>query len=269
MQKPAISSGAQEYVNSMLSALEREHGVKILFAIESGSRAWGFPSMDSDYDVRFVYKRPIADYLSVQSPHDVIETPLVHDEVLGVPIDLNGWDVRKGIQLALKSNATLVEWLVSPIRYLADEAETSELLAFGKEVADLQAFKFHYDRLARNAWEQIQEHPSEVKLKRYFYALRPVMCLQWINHYSETPPMDLPSLCAGLIQDAAFQREISELVEQKSVAKESDIVKRSSALDSFIALALSHKTEPPVKSRKDRQTSIHKADRLFQKIIGL
>lgn len=258
----------QKYISTKLIELEREYQVKILFAVESGSRAWGFPSTDSDYDVRFVYKRPISDYLSVQPLHDVIETPLVQDDTLGVPFDLNGWDIRKALQLALKSNPVLHEWLVSPVRYMRNDAEAAELLAFVKEIVDLGVYKFHYDRLARNAWEQIQEHPTEVKLKRYFYALRPVMCLKWIIRYEEAPPMDLPSLCAGIIQDADLRRKISNLVDQKAAANESDVVKRSILLDSFLESALSQKTESPVKSKRDRREAFRKADKLFQRLIG-
>ena len=107
-----IAPEAYGYIRQQLLNLATREKVRILFAIESGSRAWGFPSADSDYDVRFVYARPRSDYASIREFRDVIETPLVHDAILCVPLDLNGWDVRKALRLALHSNPVLHEWLV-------------------------------------------------------------------------------------------------------------------------------------------------------------
>ena len=256
-----------EYIREKLTGIEEMHRVRILVAIESGSRAWGFPSTDSDYDVRFIYVRPQEDYLSIRSQRDVIETPLVHDAVLGVPLDFNGWDLRKALQLALKSNPVLVEWLVSPVRYQSDAAAASELLTFVREIADLEAFKFHYDRLARNAWDQILESSSEVKAKLYFYALRPAMCLQWIRKYDDTPPMDLPSLCTGVIRDEALQREIHSLVALKTTLRETDTAQRNDLLDSFIESVLVQKSERPAKSTRNEIAAIERADELFRKIV--
>src|SRR5436309_8041555 len=106
-----VTSKATNVIKQKLVEVEKKHNVRILFAIESGSRAWGFPSINSDYDVRFVYARPLDDYLSMRQYRDVIETELLHDNQLGVPLDLNGWDLRKALQRALASNAVLLEWL--------------------------------------------------------------------------------------------------------------------------------------------------------------
>lgn len=98
-------------INEELDKIERKEGVRILHAVESGSRAWGFASPDSDYDVRFVYVRPKEDYLRLDEPKDVIEWQL--DEVL----DINGWDLKKALRQFAKGNVTLFEWSESPIVY--------------------------------------------------------------------------------------------------------------------------------------------------------
>jgi predicted nucleotidyltransferase len=85
--------------------------VVVLLAVESGSRAWGFSSKDSDYDARFIYLRRPEAYLSIRAPRDVIERRIV-DEV-----DVNGWDLRKALGLLMKSNPPLLEWLQCPIIY--------------------------------------------------------------------------------------------------------------------------------------------------------
>jgi hypothetical protein len=109
---------------SLLAGLEAEHGIRILYACESGSRAWGFPSPDSDYDVRFVYAHPVEWYFSVEDLQDTLERP-VSDQ-----LDAGGWELRKALRQLRKSNATLFEWLQSPVVYR--EAE-----GFGEAMREL------------------------------------------------------------------------------------------------------------------------------------
>ena len=88
--------------------------MRVLLAVESGSRAWGFASPNSDYDARFIYSSAPDWYLSIdlEDKHDVIEYPIVDE------IDLNGWDVRKALRLFARSNPAFVEWIQSPTIYL-------------------------------------------------------------------------------------------------------------------------------------------------------
>src|SRR5947209_3872560 len=102
----------KDKIIAKLYEIEKEQSVKILYAVESGSRAWGFASKDSDYDIRFIYVHPIDWYISIEEKRDVIEYP-VKDL-----LDFSGWDIRKALQLYKKSNPPLYEWLVSPIVYL-------------------------------------------------------------------------------------------------------------------------------------------------------
>ena len=124
-------------VDARLDAVVRDERVAIPLAVESGSRAWGFPSPDSDYDCRFVYVRPVADYLDPWPRRDVVETPL--DAVL----DVNGWDLLKAVRLLVRGNATLLEWLRSPIVYRADDAFRATLLALAEQVVDRDALVAH------------------------------------------------------------------------------------------------------------------------------
>jgi uncharacterized protein len=98
-------------IQACLSDIEKTHQVKIIYSCESGSRAWGFPSADSDYDVRFLYLHPVDWYLSIEDKRDVIEVPIKNK------LDITGWDLRKALQLFRKSNPPLLEWLGSPIVY--------------------------------------------------------------------------------------------------------------------------------------------------------
>src|SRR5262249_47181029 len=125
-------------IDSQLESIAREHGVTIPFAIESGSRAWGFPSPDSDYDCRFIYVRSLEDYLSLFPPRDVIETPLDGD------LDVNGWDLAKAIRLLLKGNAVVIEWLTSPIVYTADKWFRDSFFSLSERVANRELVARHY-----------------------------------------------------------------------------------------------------------------------------
>lgn len=267
LSEPHIEPSIQDYIQRKLMEIAQENDVRILLAIESGSRAWGFPSIDSDYDVRFIYARSAHAYLSIKEYRDVIETPIIHDNFLGVPFDLNGWDLRKALQLGVKSNPVLIEWLRSPIRYGVADTSAEDLLTFALETANPHALKYHYDRLARNAWEQIQQNAVEVKVKLYCYALRPVLALQWIMQYDKAPPMDMPSLCQGLIKEAVLQKAIAGLVDLKSKAKEGDLTPRNPILDSFIEGILQNKAERPIELAQNENNILEKADHLFQKII--
>ncbi|ESQ93277.1 hypothetical protein ABAC460_00830 [Asticcacaulis sp. AC460] len=261
-----VTAEARAYIRQRLAELEAERQVRILFAIESGSRAWGFPSADSDYDIRFVYARTQAQYLSVRDYRDVIETPLVEDETLGVPFDLNGWDLRKALRLAINSNPILHEWLVSPILYAGDDALREDIRWFVKATADPAAYAYHYDRLARGAWEQIGDEDS-VKIKRYCYVLRPVLMLLWLRDREDLPPMDVASLCAGL--NLTDERPaMAQLFALKHAAGEQDRLPRQPVLDALITRVLANKPpRPPQTDRFDTRT-VEMADGLFHRLLS-
>jgi len=263
-----VSPEAHAYIRGKLHALAAHEGVRILFAIESGSRAWGFPSADSDYDVRFVYSRSAGHYLSVRDFRDVIETPTLDDPVLGVPLDLNGWDLRKALQLGLKSNPVLREWLVSPVRYGHVEGATEAMLRFVDQVTDPAAYAYHYDRLARGAWDQIAAEADAVKVKRYCYALRPVLMCQWLLRGPDLPPMDMATLSAGLDLDPLFLSAMAELFALKREAGELDMLPRQPVLDDLIAATLAVKVERPPQVDIN-QYDWQAADAVFDRLIGV
>ena len=158
-------------IETVLDAVEQDEGVRILMAVESGSRAWGFPSRDSDWDVRFLYVRPLASYLSVEPPREGIERPIE------AGLDLVGWDLRKALRLLTKSNAAMLEWLASPVVYRRDDAVATALAELAREAAHLPALAYHYDRLARGTWPEGEAGSASIRLKSLFYALRPALAL--------------------------------------------------------------------------------------------
>lgn len=210
-----------------LDDLEKKEGIKILLAVESGSRAWGCPSPDSDYDVRIMFIRPLDAYLSVVSP--VEDLNIFHGKLL----DINGWDVRKTFGLIRKSNATPFEWAQSPMVYLERDN-------FSKTVIDLCQKYFrpyhamnHYRGIAKNSY-QIDLSTGTIKLKKLFYVLRPLLAAKWILDKKTVPPMDLPNLMTEILDKKIVDR-IKELLVFKSTANEDYVHTLEPLLTEYIA----------------------------------
>ncbi len=205
----AVSPAMRGLIGQELERIAREEQVTILLAVESGSRAWGFHSFDSDYDVRFVYLRPADWHLRLDERRDVIERPVSGE------LDLSGWDLGKALRLALKSNAVLPEWLQSPIRY-ADEPEARGALAeFCRQALTRRPVTWHYISLAERQASRMRLD-GRVRLKRYFYVLRPVLALRWMRlHDSAMPPMNLWDLIAATDLPAGVVDYIRGLVAAK------------------------------------------------------
>lgn len=224
-----VSPAARERVAERLDAIIRDEGVRILFAIESGSRAWGFPSPDSDYDVRFVYAQSLDWYLSVVPGRDVIERPIADD------MDVGGWDVKKALLLMCRSNATPLEWLASPIIYRGEPAAVAALQRFADTIAGRIGLRGHYLSLGRRQFELADRGDGVVKLKRYFYALRPACALAWLRQRpADRAPMSLFDLMDGIELPDGVRPIVDALVEQKRVTAEFGVGPRLPVLDRFI-----------------------------------
>jgi predicted nucleotidyltransferase len=218
-------------IQEKLKAIEQEHDVKILFACESGSRAWGFASPDSDYDVRFIYACRRDHYLSVDDQRDVIEQPI--NDVL----DISGWELRKALKLFRKSNPPLYEWLQSHIVYQADAQFLEAIQKLMPAYFLKRASMHHYLSMASSVWHNDLATP-EVKLKKYFYVLRPLLACRWIADRSEVPPMELNKLRVLLSDD--LHPVLDTLLLQKAEVTEKFMIGHIAALDHFFEEQLSY-----------------------------
>ncbi|MEO6606465.1 MAG: nucleotidyltransferase domain-containing protein [Aeromicrobium sp.] len=227
-----------EEIDRRLDRVAVSESVVIPWAIESGSRAWGFPSPDSDYDCRFLYVRTEDDYLSPWLDRDVIETPL--DKIF----DVNGWDLRKAIQLVLKGNAVVVEWLQSPYIYHGSETFRSQLLELADDVSDRHAVGRHYTHVCLAQWTRYGG-TGDIPLKRLFYALRPAATIRWLEAHPESasPPMDLGSLLTENSASADVRNAVDELVELKAKTREMGEGEVPAPLATYVESALARGTE--------------------------
>lgn len=189
-----------------LKQIELEKGVEILYAVESGSRAWGFASPDSDYDIRFIYKHDLEYYLSLWEQTDVIEFMTEDD------LDGSGWDLRKTVKLLAKSNAPLLEWLFSPVVYFENEAFVTQMRRLAKDCFSPVACLHHYLGTTKNFMDVCQA--EEVKLKSYFYALRSALAGKWIIENNSFPPVDFMELLPIAPQN--IQEKVAALMTIKA-----------------------------------------------------
>jgi predicted nucleotidyltransferase len=259
----------KKYICSKLNELADHQNIKILHAIESGSRAWGFPSKDSDYDVRFIYVHNLDHYLSVDRKRDVIETPIVHDPTLGVDFDMNGWDLKKAVYLALRGNAVVNEWHTSPIQYVYNEEFHSNLKKFINEVSDLKAYYHFYRNYMRQPWESYREDQAkQIKIKHYCYVLRCALALEWLENQKTPPPMDVPSLLKEGSCTQELKDQIDFLTSKKAEAIEADTIERNQILDDFIDKAIFEERQRPFKEKLE-EMHISKANQLFKEMVLL
>ncbi|WP_373544445.1 nucleotidyltransferase domain-containing protein [Chamaesiphon sp.] len=180
-------------IASELQQIASIEQIVILYACESGSRAWGFPSPDSDYDVRFIYLRPLEWYLSILDRPDTIDLPV------NSLLDINGWDLRKALKLFKGSNSAIYEWIQSPLIYQAHSEIGNELLSLGHNYYSPRAGIHHYLNMTINCYREYLQLDF-VKLKKYFYALRPILAAKWIVTHQTFPPMIFSELL-NLIND--------------------------------------------------------------------
>ncbi len=210
-----------------LRRLEADHDVKVLFACESGSRGWGFASPDSDYDVRFIYVNRLSWYLTVDPGRDVIEQPISGE------LDVNGWDLRKTLQLLRQSNPTLLEWLRSPIVYREEADAAACLRALAEEGFSAVRGYHHYVSMAK---KNFREHlrGEEVRYKKYLYVLRPLLAARWIRDGRGVPPMRFAALAEATLDNRGLLDEINRLLEVKMRAGEAATSPRWNGIHDFI-----------------------------------
>ncbi len=240
-----IANDVRSEVLRRLRRAEAEHGVRILFAVESGSRAWGFSSPDSDFDVRFIYMHEPSWYQSVdlEERRDVIEYPIVDE------IDLNGWDARKALRLFWKSNPAFVEWIQSPIVYLEQDAFRQRAVEALPMIYRPEKGIFHYRSMAKTNYRgYLQE--SKVRLKKYFYVLRPLLAARWIDRTQGAPPIEFAKLMTELEGEQSVLGAVNALLEKKRMTAELGLADSVPELNTFIEAELNGSVGPaPEKPR--------------------
>jgi predicted nucleotidyltransferase len=204
----------KQEIFAALDSVQQQYSVRILLAVESGSRAWGFASRDSDYDVRFVYAHPADWYLRVFEQRDVIEPQ--GDALL----DPSGWELRKALRLFSKCNLALNEWLNSPIVYREIGGFRNQLQSLIPAFFNPIAAVHHYASMASAAFGA-RESDSAITTKKLFYALRALFACRWIERTISQPPTEFERLLVS-VADENERSWIADLLEQKAKGREGD-----------------------------------------------
>lgn len=259
---PIVSEATRQEIEARLRQIEAEQDVTIFYACESGSRAWGFASTDSDYDVRFLYAHPASWYLSIdlERRRDVIERPLTEN------LDLNGWDLRKALGLLRKSNPPLLEWLRSPVVYREHEPVAQNLRALVPTYYSRRAATYHYLSMAEgNFRDYLQD--AEVWLKKYFYVLRPLLAVRWVEQERGPVPMEFGVLVEQTLAGKADLRAaIGRLLQRKRSGDELRRGPRVPEINDFIKAELARHAERRVEHRNEKPGVEH-LNRFFRNAL--
>ena len=252
----------QDQIIEKLGLIETEHNIKIPLAVESGSRAWGFASPDSDYDCRFVYVHPKDFYLSVFEQKDTIDyTP---DAIF----DLSGWDLRKFIAHLVKSNGVMLEWLQSNVIYRKNETIAGELWELGKAFFNPISVSWHYLSMAKNKLEDVSQGET-AKIKRYFYIMRPLACIRFIQERGEVPFMEYRRNLDLISVPGVIRDEIDELMAQKEQAKEAQEIVRNGMLVDYFQQEVAESERWLSGAKFEKYQDYARADQCFRTIIEM
>jgi len=243
-----------------LAEIERTRDVRILYAAEAGSRAWGFESPDSDYDVRFIYVHPRDWYLSIWEQRDVIEQPLT-----GL-LDVSGWDLRKALRLFGGSNPALYEWLVSPIVYTESGDLAKELRALATSSYSHRALAWHYFRMAQKNYGRYIRDRESARLKKYLYVVRPLVMVHWMIEHLALPPIRLETALDGLNLPTPFRVALDSLLESKRHTPELGEGPRLPELDRWIEESL-RLSEQFCGNAPDERPSIDDLDGIYRSLV--
>ncbi|AFZ24476.1 putative nucleotidyltransferase [Cylindrospermum stagnale PCC 7417] len=240
-----------------LNKLEEQKQIKIFYACESGSRAWGFPSLDSDYDIRFIYTHPTDWYLTLKEKEDTIEIPINNE------LDIGGWELKKALKLMWKSNAPLLEWIQSPIVYKKEDTFLKEMQQLGEQCFSAIAVMYHYLNMAKK-YVEICSSGEQVKLKHYFYALRATIAGEWIKQKQTMPPVEFTNMLTLI--DKSLENRINDLVELKSRTDESYLHFREPLIDAFLIDTI-QENERIAKELNLANIDLNQLDNFFRKWI--
>ena len=248
----------EKIIKSKLSEIEEKLNVKVLYAVESGSRAWGFASDDSDYDVRFIYARPIQDYLKLEKIRDVI------DYELNDIYDINGWDLKKFLTLLHDSNPVIFEWAQSPIVYKSTD-DWNKISSIINEFAQLKKLLHHYLSMAVSNYKT-HFKSEEVSYKKYFYVLRALLCCQWILNKNSIPPILFDDLVKELFPEN-LKSVLDKLLEIKKSTSEKKEGKRFPELDDFIERGFVEIENELATLQSGEKHSFEKLNKVFLEVL--
>lgn len=255
----------KNHITDVLIQIEIDHDVKVLYACESGSRAWGFPSKDSDYDVRFIYIHKPEWYLSIDQKRDVIEIPAKDSVSLPVDplLDMSGWELTKALRLFRKSNPPLLEWLQSKTVYYQSYSTIDSMRELEQKVFSPVSCLYHYLNMAKGNLKDYFQG-QEVKIKKYLNVLRPLFSAKWIEKYDSIPPIEFQELVENLVPPGEWKDSIANLLKQKRAGEEIYLETRIATFNEYFHKEIEHLEAYAKSVNKDIPDPSAELDMLFR-----
>jgi predicted nucleotidyltransferase len=258
----------KEAIKKICQQIEEEKGIRILFAVENGSRAWRMDSKDSDYDVRFVFVRPLREYIQINRPGEVIEAAFDKDlrpcAVEGSVVDLSGFDVFKYVKMLSSSNPTTIEWLMSDIVYYGEQNPVFKRFAIDN-FSKISLYH-HYKSMCRNNYLKYLKSGDLVTYKKYLYAYRGLVNAKWVVHKGTVPPIvfgDALAEMKGVLPDNVLNK-LHEIIRLKAEGKEKDIIQNIVVMDNYIEEFLKDDSEAP---KEKSHATLHELNEELRKIV--
>lgn len=257
-----IEKNIHDEILDRIAAAEVEHDVKVLLAIESGSRAWGFASATSDYDVRFIYIHKKDWYIDIdlEAKRDVIEYPIVDE------IDINGWDLRKALKLYSNSNPSFVEWINSPIVYTNEGNFALSAKALLPEIYSAEKGIHHYHSMAKTNYRGYLK-ADKVPYKKYLYVLRALLSIRWLERYKTPAPIQFSVLLDRVLDNDSLLEDINELLRRKRAETEKALSLPIKPINTFIETELL-RLESYAGKYGDKGDSIDLLNSLFHRVLN-
>ena len=259
MDSDAVMDEITQEIKAKLSQIEQQENIRILYACESGSRAWGFASPDSDYDVRFVYIRPKDFYLKLENTRDTLECEL--NEIY----DISGWDIKKMLRLLNRSNPSIFEWSVSPIIYKTTEEWNFVMQILGNHFSETKAL-YHYNSITKNNLRRYFNDKTEVKYKPYFYNLRQCLSCEWILDRKSPPSIVFDTLKEQYLPKE-LQDSVNNLLELKKSMEEKETGPRIKEIDLYIDTVVSKVEKYLEKPTKKRLSDWDELNGIFLRLL--
>jgi uncharacterized protein len=258
----------REHIIEIIKQIEIDYNVRILYACESGSRAWGFPSKDSDYDVRFIYVHKKNWYLSIDQKRDVIEIP--KNDPISISIhellDVSGWELTKALKLFRKSNPPLLEWLNSSIVYYKAYSTTEKMSELATNIFAPNSCIYHYLNMAKGNYRDYLQG-QDVKIKKYFYVLRPILAAKWIEKYNKIPPIEFQILVEKIIPEGDLKKLIDELLRRKIAGEELNLEQRIDQINLFLNDEIFRLEEYAKSIKNDIQDPTESLNQIFREAL--
>lgn len=248
-----------QLIKEKLLQIEERENIRILYACESGSRAWGFASPDSDYDVRFIYVRPKEFYLKLENTRDTLECEL--NEIY----DISGWDLKKMLRLLNRSNPSIFEWAASPLVYKTTK-EWDYIKQFLKNHFSETKALYHYNSITKNNIRRYFNDTIDVRYKPYLYNLRQCLSCEWILDRKSPPPIVFDILKEKYLPEE-IQNSVNNLLELKKSMKEKETGPRITEIDLYIDSVVSKVEKYLEKPAEKRVSEWDELNRMFLKLL--